>query len=186
MNKNHVILLVGLLSVLLVAMAVSRPLSNIPTAEELSWPPRPVMVSGVDETLLSDYYERQAAMSVAEAADFYQRHPDWASIPEAVIPVVGSSEASDYFQRHSELNVSIVAALDLAGDFYQRHPDWASIPAASISVTGNSEALDYFQRHPEVITPAGIAVDVNDYFLRHPEVSAPTDTIDLSDYFLRH
>ena len=124
MNKNRIILFVGLLSVLLVAMAVSRPLSNIPTAEELSWPPRPVMVSGVDETLLSDYHERQAAMSVAEVADFYQRHPDWVSIQQAVIPVVGSSETSDYFQRHREL--STPAETDRT-DLYQNYPGaWVS------------------------------------------------------------
>jgi hypothetical protein len=139
MNKNRIILFVGLLSVLLVAMAVARPLSNIPSAEELSWPPRPVMVSGVDETLLSDYYERQVAMKVVEAADFYQRHPDWVSIPEAGISVTGSSAALDYFQRHPEL-----------------------IGPAGIAVDVN----DYFLRHPELNAPTE-TIDLSDYFLRH-------------------
>jgi hypothetical protein len=139
MNKNRFILMVGLLSVLLVTMAVSRPFAGIPTAEKLSWPPRPVIVSAVDNTLLSDYYERQAAMSVAEAADFYQRHPDWASIQPAVIPVTGNSEASDYFQRHTERIAPAGGAVDVT---------------------------DYFLRHPERNAPTD-TIDLSDYFLRH-------------------
>jgi hypothetical protein len=139
MNKNRIILMVGLLSVLLVTMAVSRPFTGIPSAEKLSWPPRPVIVLAVDNTLLSDYHERQAALKVAEAADFYQRHPDWASIQQAVIPVTGSSEASDYFQRHSE-----------------------GIGPAGVAV----DVTDYFLRHPERNAPTD-TIDLSDYFLRH-------------------
>ena len=139
MNKNRFMLIVGLLSVLLVTMAVSRPFSDIPAAERLSWPPRPVIVSGVDNTQLSDYYERQAAMNVAEAADFFQRHADSVSVQQAAIPKTGSSEASDYFQRHSEMISPAGLAVDLT---------------------------DYFLRHPELSGPTD-TIDLSDYFLRH-------------------
>ena len=139
MFKNRFILILSLLSALLATMAVSRPYASIPTAEKLNWPPRPVMVSAVDNTLLSDYHERQDALKVAEAADFYQRHPDWASIQQAVIPVTSSSEASDYFQRHTELIVPAGGAVDVT---------------------------DYFLRHPERNAPTD-TIDLSDYFLRH-------------------
>jgi hypothetical protein len=139
MNKNRFFMIIGLLSVLLMTMAVSRPFAAIPTAEKLSWPPRPVIVSAADNTLLSDYYERQAAMNVAEAADFFQRHSDWVSIQQAAIPVTGKSEAYDYFQRHSEL-----------------------IAPAGIAV----DMTDYFLRHPERNASTN-TIDLSDYFLRH-------------------
>jgi hypothetical protein len=44
MFKKNFLLVIGLLSLLLVAMAVSRPAAKAPTAAELSWPPRPVVV----------------------------------------------------------------------------------------------------------------------------------------------
>jgi hypothetical protein len=93
----------------------------------------------VDNTLLSDYHERRAALKVVEAADFYQRHPDWASIQQAAIAVTGSVEASDYFQRHSEL-----------------------IAPAGVAV----DVTDYFLRHPERNAPTD-TIDLSDYFLRH-------------------
>lgn len=169
MFKNRFILIVGLLSVLLVTMAVSNPIPNAPTAEELSWPPRPVIRPAVDNTLLSDYYQRQAALNASAEAgeavnlanDFYQRHTDWVSSAQNIgIPVTGMSESLDYFQRHPELSVSAETTLDLASDFYQRHPE------LSISVEKSA--------------------DMTDYFVRHPELRAPMQTIDLSDYFLRH
>jgi hypothetical protein len=140
MNKNRFILIVGLLSVLLVTMAVSRPFGGLPTAEKLSWPPRPVMVSAVDNTLLSDYHERQAAMagnSADLANDFYQRHTNWASEFNIGIPVTGNSESLDYFQRHPERIAGI--AVDMT---------------------------DYFIRHPELSVPQ-TSTDLSDYFLRH-------------------
>lgn len=133
MNKNRLILIVGLLSVLLVAMAVSQPFSNTTTAVESS---------GSSANDLSDYYQRQAVLNAAASAgagDFYQRHPGWVSIPQANIPVTGSSEALDYFQRHSEL-----------------------IAPAGVAV----DVTDYFLRHSELSAPVD-TLDLSDYFLRH-------------------
>ena len=131
MNKNRIVLIIGLLSVLLVAMAVARPFSNTATAVESS---------GLSANDLSDYYQRQAEMNAsAGASDFYQRHPDWASVQQALIPVMSSAEASDYFQRHTEL-----------------------IAPAGIAV----DVTDYFLRHPELSAPTD-TVDLSDYFLRH-------------------
>jgi len=149
MFKNRFILVLGVLSLLLVTMAVSQPFSNAPTAEELSWPPRPVIVSGVDNTLLSDYYERQAELNPSAgsedaanlANDFYQRHTDWASGLNIGVPVTGISESLDYFQRHPELSMPVEAG-------------------AAIDMT------DYFVRHPELHAPIE-NTDLSDYFLRH-------------------
>ena len=139
MFKNRFILILGLLSLLLVTMAVSRPFVKSPTAEALRWPSRPVIVHVLDNTLLSDYYERQAALKVVDAADFYQRHPDLVSIQQAAIPVTGSSEAADYFQRHPDLSLPAGIMVDMT---------------------------DYFMRHPELDAPAD-SLDLSDYFLRH-------------------
>ena len=123
MFKNRFILIVGLLSVLLTTMAVSRPFSNRPTA--------------VDNTLLSDYYARHAVVNLAN--DFYQRHSDWASINQKVgIPVTGS-ESLDYFQRHAELTASSATSLNMA-DYFARHPE---LSAAAVS----TDLSDYFLRH---------------------------------------
>jgi hypothetical protein len=150
MNKNRFILIIGLLSVLLVAMAVSRPLAKTATAVESRGP------SASD---LSDYHQRQAELNSsasAGAGDFYQRHPDrasglnndfyqkypgkWVSRAAGVtIPVTGSSAASDYFQRHPEL----IAPAGIAAD-----------------------VTDYFLRHPELSAPMD-TIDLSDYFLRH-------------------
>jgi hypothetical protein len=45
MFKNRFLLVLGLLSLLLVAMAVSRPLAKTPTSVDLSLPHRPVIAS---------------------------------------------------------------------------------------------------------------------------------------------
>ncbi|HUF00587.1 MAG TPA: hypothetical protein VMN99_15125, partial [Anaerolineales bacterium] len=47
MFKNRFLLVIGMLSLLLVTMAVSRPLIEAPSAEELSWTPRPVIAAVV-------------------------------------------------------------------------------------------------------------------------------------------
>ena len=91
MFRNRIILVLGVLSLLLVGMAVSFPRSNASRA--------------LDQT----------------ATDFYQRHPDWTWAVRApsAIPVTGSSEMSDYFQRHPELTAPAEASVDLT-DYYFR------------------------------------------------------------------
>jgi hypothetical protein len=106
MFKNRFLLVLGVLSVVMITMAISRPFAISPAAEKLSWPPRPVIAPAVDANRLSDYYERHpehnapaATEGVLDVAgDFYQRHPQWT----IALPVTGASEYLDYHQRHSE------------------------------------------------------------------------------------
>jgi hypothetical protein len=93
MFKNRFILVLGVLSLLLVTMAVSNPFSNS----------SPVGVEG--------------------ASDFYQRHPDWtwaSRNQNAAVPVTGASDFSDYYQRHPELSAPVEVSIDTT-DFYFRH-----------------------------------------------------------------
>jgi hypothetical protein len=147
MFKNRFLIVLGVISLLSVTMAVSRPFSS--TA---------VSIEGANDFYQrhrdwnrnlegSDYYERHpnlsaSAASIADTAgDFALRHPKWTiGIQNATIPVTGSLEASDYFQRHPELNLPV--------------------PSASAS-----DLSDYFIRHPELRTPA--TIDLSDYFQRH-------------------
>lgn len=124
MFRNRFILTVGVLSLLLVTLAVSRPfttasVSNIAGANDFyqrhaNW--------GSD-TIASDYYQRHPALSASVGnvldltADFYQRHPEWAANVQSVaVPVTGISEASDYYLRHPELNAApLVGSLETPG-----------------------------------------------------------------------
>lgn len=135
MFKNRFVLVLGVLSLLLVTVAVSKPFSNS----------LPVGVDG--------------------ASDFYQRHPEWKWIvrnPSALIPVTGDTAFSDYYQRHLELSVSSVIGMG-APDYFQRHPELiAPVEAAfdqsdyffrhpELRALGKSTDLtDYFVRHPEL------------------------------------
>ena len=82
MFKNYFLLGIGLLSLLLVAMAVSRPLVKSPTSAELSWPPRPVIADlsiqrgreadSARWTAIAEYYqnfEKVGALQLGRAAD---------------------------------------------------------------------------------------------------------------------
>jgi cobalamin biosynthesis Mg chelatase CobN len=146
MFKNRFLLVLGVFSLLLVTMAVSRPFSS----ELVS------SMEGANDFYQrhrnwnrnlegSDYYERHSelngsAISIADiAGDFALRHPEWTiSVQNSAIPVTGVFEASDYFQRHPELSLTIESAANLS---------------------------DYFVRHPELRTPA--TIDLSDYFIRH-------------------
>ena len=95
MFKNRFILVLGVLSLVLVTMAVSKPFSNTSSA------------------------------SAAGANDFYQRHPGWTwanKNPSAGIPVTGGVDLSDYYLRHPELRVSSGAGIDTS-DYFLRHPE---------------------------------------------------------------
>ena len=99
MFKNRFLLILGVLSLLLVAMAVSRPFSKTPKSADLSLPPRPVMIPMAGANNLSDYHERHlerratVAPTTDTASDFYLRHPKWSSnVQGAAISVTGNLE----------------------------------------------------------------------------------------------
>jgi len=92
MFKNRFILVLGVLSLLLVTMAVSNPFSNTSPAGREG------------------------------ANDFYQRHPEWtSSLQSAIVPVTGDLELSDYHQRHPELSAAAGITVDMS-DYFLRHP----------------------------------------------------------------
>jgi len=105
MIKNRIILVLGVLSLVLVTMAVSYPRSSASLAADQA------------------------------ASDFYQRHPDWTwAVPApAAIPVTGDAAFPDYYQRHPELSSPVEASIDTT-DYYFRHPELRS-PAKSIDLT---------------------------------------------------
>ena len=147
MFRNRFILVLGVLSALLVTVAVSRPfasasVSSIAGANDF-YERHPNWDSNA---IASDYYQRhpELSMSVANAVDaagdFSLRHPAWVtSVQNIGIPVTSISESLDYFQRHPELNTAGGIAVDMT---------------------------DYFIRQRE-LRPATDLIDLSDYFLRH-------------------
>jgi hypothetical protein len=133
MFKNRFLLILGVISLLLVTMAVAYP--------------------GSKDSLAAD----QAA------SDFYQRHPDWTwavNDQKAVIPVTGDLAFPDYYQRHRELTALSIIGLG-APDYFQRHPELTLSGGASVDMTDyyfrhaalqpssrNVDLTDYFFRHP--------------------------------------
>jgi hypothetical protein len=126
MFKNRFLLVLGVFSLLLVTMAVSRPFSNasVPTMEG----PNDFYQRHRDwnrNLEASDYYERHPELSGSAAItdipdDFAQRHPEWTiGVQNASIPVTGILEAEDYFLRHPELRTPNTA-IDLS-DYFLRH-----------------------------------------------------------------
>lgn len=106
MFKNRFILVIGVLSLVLVTMAVSNPKSNISLAADQG------------------------------ASDFHQRHPDWqwvASDQKAIIPLTGNTAYPDYYQRHPELRASLADAIDTT-DYFMRLPI-LNAPAMSVDTT---------------------------------------------------
>jgi hypothetical protein len=106
MFKNRFILVIGVLSLVLVTMAVSNPKSNVSIAAD------------------------------QEASDFHQRHPDWqwaASDQKAIVPLTGEAAFPDYAQRHPELRVSLADAVDTT-DYFIRL-SILSAPAISVDTT---------------------------------------------------
>ena len=147
MFNNRILLGIGIVSLLLVTMAVSRPLTNtsVPDAAGANdfYQRHP---DWIRNAVGSDYYERHSALNgsttyIADlAGDFALRHPEWTvGVPNLAIPVTGILEASDYFQRHPQPSSSVNSTLDLT---------------------------DYFVRHPELLIPNS-TTDLSDYFLRH-------------------
>jgi hypothetical protein len=93
MNTKRFLLVVGLLSMLFVAMTISNPGPTVYLASEQG------------------------------ANDIYQRHPERRNgMNNAVVPVTGISEMSDYYQRHPELRVPEDVRVDRT-DYFMRHPE---------------------------------------------------------------
>jgi hypothetical protein len=96
MSKNPILIVLGVLSLLLVSMAVAKPFSAAPAA------------------------------NAEQASDFYQRHPEWTwTVPDgkALLPVTGGDSAyPDYAQRHPELSSAVAAYIDTT-DYFFRHPE---------------------------------------------------------------
>jgi len=100
MFTNRFILVLGVASLLLVTMAVSKPFS------------------------------KASPEGFNEATDFYQRHPDWIwgiKDQNAAIPETGASAFPDYYQRHPELSVSVEMPADTT-DYFFRHPNSETLP----------------------------------------------------------
>lgn len=135
MFKNRYLIVLGVLSLLLVGMAVSNPFSNASPATDQA------------------------------ASDFYQRHADWMwTINEAnaVIPVTGGSAYPDYAHRHPELSAPMEVPVDTT-DYYFRHPEVPAAAEVSVDTTDyffrhpellasarSIDLTDYYFRHPEL------------------------------------
>ena len=107
MFKNSFMLVLGVLTLLLVTVAVSNPRSNASLAADQG------------------------------ASDFYQRHPDWNwTIGDAnsVVPVTGESAFPDYYQRHPELSAPVAIMIDTT-DYFFRHPQLRASTMKSIDLT---------------------------------------------------
>jgi hypothetical protein len=107
MFKNRFLVVIGVISVLLVTMAVSNPRPSSSLPADLG------------------------------ASDFYQRHPDWTWVvnpQNALIPVTGAPAFPDYFQRHPELSAPSVVGLG-ASDYFQRHPELSASVESSFDTT---------------------------------------------------
>lgn len=106
MRKNRFLLVLGVISLLLVTLAVSKPFSK-------ASPERP-----------------------NQATDFYQRHPDWTwkiGDQEAVTSLADDSAFPDYYQRHPELRIPVEIVVDTT-DYFIRHPD-LRVSAKSVDLT---------------------------------------------------
>jgi hypothetical protein len=129
MFKNRFLVVIGVISLLLVTMAVSTPRSNTSSSPDQGG---------------SDFYQRHPdwtwtvrngnAVEPSASSDYFQRHP------ELTVPSGLGLGASDYFQRHPELTLSVGASVDMT-DYYFRH-------AALQPSSRNVDLTDYFFRHP--------------------------------------
>lgn len=118
MFKNRFLLVLGVISLLLVSMAVSRPSSNTAKSANLSWPARPIILPASQMSNLSDYYQRHTAWtsnyqkasipvtSVGAALYYFQRHFYLSAITGPGIAV----DTTDYFVRQAELSSTAKSA----------------------------------------------------------------------------
>ncbi|RPJ26463.1 MAG: hypothetical protein EHM33_11455 [Chloroflexi bacterium] len=93
MFNNRFPLVLGVLSLLLVTIAIAYPRAAAPVTAGQG------------------------------ANDFYQRHPAGTNNDhDVVIPVTGITAAADYYQRHPELRLSVGVIADTS-DYFIRHPE---------------------------------------------------------------
>ncbi len=107
MNKNRMFLGVAVLSLLIMGLAVFRPLG------------------------------KSAHVNRDVASDFYQRHPDWiwtANRQNDLIPVTGDAAYTDYFQRHPELS-NLAELGQGASDYFERHPELIPTQKSEVDLT---------------------------------------------------
>jgi len=107
MFANRFLVVIGVISLLLVTLAVSSPRSGTAPASDQG------------------------------ASDFYQRHPDWTwavNDQNAVIPLTSASAFPDYFQRHPELSAPLILGVG-ASDYFQRHPELSASVERSVDTT---------------------------------------------------
>ena len=134
MLKNRVLAVIGVISLLLVTLAVSSPRSH--TSSTANFIP----------------------------SDLYQQHPEWwwrTTNQNVGIPLTGSSDDAfpDYYQRHPELSVPALIGL-AASDYFIRHPELVAPAASTFDMTDyyfrqaaikaaarTIDLTDYFFRH---------------------------------------
>jgi|GEM_PF-1512769 len=150
MFKNRFLLILGVISLVLVTMAVAYPQS--------------------DASLAADQTD----------SDFHQRHPDWTwtvKDPNAAIAVTGASAFPDYFRRHPELSVSPILGRD-ASDYFQRHTElitpsilgreasdyFMRHPEVTASAEVSVDLTDYYFRHAPSL-PSSTEQALRDYQL---------------------
>jgi len=138
MFKNRFLVVIGVISLLLVTMALSNPRPSSSRPADLG------------------------------ASDFYQRHPDWTWVvnpQNAVIPVTGASAFPDYFQRHPELMNPVEDSIDTT-DYFFRHLDKnASSLAGPFGI--EQLRREYFLGERYGVTPQGYSEEqaLREYWL---------------------
>jgi hypothetical protein len=111
MFKNHFLLILGALSLLLVALVVVEPLSKPVRLEEAS-----DFYQRHPDWIWETNNENNLIPMTGEAAfpDYYQRHPEQSAAADI------SVDTTDYVFRHQEL-FSAARSIHLT-DYYFRHP----------------------------------------------------------------
>ena len=123
MFKNRFLLVLGVVSLLLISMAISSFRST---------------AAPVNKEAASDFYQRHpdwtgsSSAPVAVYPDYFQRHP------ELVAASVSGAGASDYFERHPELVKPVIVERD---DYFQRHPELI------VKAGTAADLSDYYFRH---------------------------------------
>jgi hypothetical protein len=134
MFKNRFLVVIGVISFLLVTLAVSSPRSHASSTANFI------------------------------PSDLYQQHPEWwwrTTNQNVGIPLTGSSDDAfpDYYQRHPELSVPALIGL-AASDYFIRHPELVAPAASTFDMTDyyfrqaaikaaarTIDLTDYFFRH---------------------------------------
>jgi hypothetical protein len=134
MFKKRLLVVIGVISFLLVTLAVSSPRSHASSTANFI------------------------------PSDRYQKHPEWwwrTTNQNVGIPLTGSSDDAfpDYYQRHPELSVPALIGL-AASDYFMRHPELVAPAASTFDMTDyyfrqaaikaaarTIDLTDYFFRH---------------------------------------